>query len=133
MSVWRTTAVVLCSFRHKSPAGPAIDSDDKHDNHNDLPELEDIIQPDWLPVQTPQPPPPPPPPPPKPIKSISVDKIFANFCSVLNLQLIPEDERDTDAAATACREAATAAAAAASCIARADYLTVPVEPSQKSS
>jgi hypothetical protein len=53
---------------------------------------------------------------------------------VLNLQLIPEDERDTDAAATACQEAASAAAAAAaasaaSCIARSDYLTVPEEPS----
>jgi hypothetical protein len=43
------------------------------------------------------------------------------------MQLLPEDERDTDAAAAACREAATAAAA--SCIARADYLTVPGEPS----
>jgi hypothetical protein len=47
MSVWRTTAVMLCSFRHKSPAGAAIDSDDKHDDHDDLLELEDIIQPDW--------------------------------------------------------------------------------------
>jgi hypothetical protein len=132
MIVWRTTAVVLCSFRHNSPAGPAIDSDDKHDDHNDLPELEDIVQPEWLPVQLPPqplpPPPPPPPPPLQPLQSISVDEIFANFCSVLNRQLIPEDEQDTDA--TACREAATAAAAAAaSRIARADYLTVPVEPS----
>jgi hypothetical protein len=100
MSVWRTTAVVLCSFRHKSPAGPGIDSDHKYDDHDNLPELEDIIQLDWLPVQ-------PPPPPPQPIQSISVDEIFANFCSVLNLQLIPEDEQDTDAAAAACREAAT--------------------------
>jgi hypothetical protein len=47
MGVWRkTAAVVLCNFRHNYPAGPAINSDNKHDDHKDLPELEDIIQPD---------------------------------------------------------------------------------------
>jgi hypothetical protein len=89
-----------------------MDSDD-----DEIPHLEELAQPDWLPVppRPPLPPPPPPQPPQEPeYQSISVDEIFANFCSVLNLQLIPEDERDTDAAAAACPEAATASAAAAS-------------------
>jgi hypothetical protein len=58
---------------------------------------------------------------PQPTQSISIDEIFANFRSVLNLQLIPEDERNTDAAA-ARREAATAAAAAATRLAQADFV-----------
>jgi hypothetical protein len=129
MNMWCTTAVVMCSFRRNSPTGyaPPIYSDDE-----DILPLKELAQPDWLPVQLPAPPPPQAPPPPHPLpepefQSITVDKNFANFCSVLNLQLIPEDERDTDAAAAARQEAATAAAAAASRIARADYLTVPEE------
>jgi hypothetical protein len=59
-----------------------------------------------------------------------MDKVFANFCSVLNLQLIPEDERNTDAAAAARQEAATAAAAAAARLARGDFVDFvrPVTP-----
>jgi hypothetical protein len=92
-------AIVLCSFRHKSPAGPVVNSDDEHDDrdqhdHDNLPDLVDIIQPDWLPL--PITPPPRPPPQPQPTQSVTMDKVFANFCSVLNLQLIPEDERNTD-------------------------------------
>jgi hypothetical protein len=102
-------AIVLCYFRHKSPTGPAVDSDDEHDDrdqHNldDLPELVNINQHDWwLPAQSPPPLPPgpltplqqpvtplpisqpPPPPPPQPTQSITIDEVFANFCSVLNL------------------------------------------------
>jgi hypothetical protein len=33
----------------------------------------------------------------EPLQSISLEEIFANLGLVLNLQLIPEDERDTDA------------------------------------
>jgi hypothetical protein len=139
MSAWRS-AIVLCNFRHNSPAGPVINSDNEHDDRNqhdidDLPELENIIQPDWLPVQPPPPPgpptplpqpmtplpgpppPPPPPPPPQPTKSISIDKVFANFRSVLNLQLIAEDEQNTDADA-----ARQQAAAAVARLARADFV-----------
>jgi hypothetical protein len=123
----------------------AIGHDDR-DQHNldDLPEPENIIQPDWLPVQPPPlgplmplqqpvtPLPLPPPPPPQPTQSISIDEIFAHFRSVLNLQLIPEDERNTDATAAARREAATtaAAAAAAARLARADFVDFvrPVTP-----
>jgi hypothetical protein len=55
MSAW---AIALCYFRHKSPPGLVLDSDDEHDDQDqhdldDLPELENIIQPDWLPVQPP--------------------------------------------------------------------------------
>jgi hypothetical protein len=115
MSAW---AIMLCYFRHKSPAGPVVHSDDEHDDRNqhdldDLPQLENIIQPDWTPLQQPVTPLPVPPPPPQPTQRISIDEIFANFHCVLNLQLIPEDERNTDAAAAARREATTAAAAAA--------------------
>jgi hypothetical protein len=129
-------------------AGPVVDSDDEHDNRDqhdldDLPELVNIIQPDWLPAQpppgpltplqqpvTPLPIPLPPPLPPQPTQSISIDEVFANFCSVLNLQLIPEDEHNTYAAADAGREAATAAADAAACLARGDFVDFmrPVTP-----
>jgi hypothetical protein len=126
-------AIVLCSFRHKAPAGPVVDSDDKHDDrdqHNldDLPDLVDIIQPDWLPLPITPPPPPPPPPQPQPTQSVTMDEVFGNFRSVLNLQLIPDDERNTDAAAAACREATTAAAAAR--LAREDFVDFvrPVTP-----
>jgi hypothetical protein len=59
-----------------------------------------------------------------------LEEVFSNFCSVLNLQLIPDDERNTDAAATACREATTAAAAAAARLAREDFVDFvrPVTP-----
>jgi hypothetical protein len=40
----------MCSFRHKVPSGPVIDSDDEHDDRDEhdldeLPNLEDIIRP----------------------------------------------------------------------------------------
>ncbi len=44
----------MCSFRHKVPSGPVIDSDDEHDDRDEhdldeLPNLEDIIRPAELP------------------------------------------------------------------------------------
>jgi hypothetical protein len=96
---------VLCSFWRNSPEGYAPPSNSDND---DIPPLEEVAQDQQQlqPVQPPPPPPPPLPPHPQPeqepeFQSISIDKMFANFCSVLNLQLIPEDKRDTDAAAIA--------------------------------
>jgi hypothetical protein len=114
----KRAAVVLCSFRHKVPAGQVIDSDDKHDDRDehdldDLPNLEDIIQPaviqphDIFFLSTITTPPPPPPPPPQPptqppsLQTVTLEEVFGNFRSVLNLQLIPDDERNTEADATA--------------------------------
>jgi hypothetical protein len=96
-------AIVLCYFRHNSPAGPVVDSDDEQDDRDqqdlaDLSELVDINQPDWLPAQPPPPPglltplqqpvtplpipPPPLPPQPQPTQSVTMDEVFVNFHSV---------------------------------------------------
>jgi hypothetical protein len=129
MNVWRTSLVVqLCSFWQNSPAGYAPPS---HSDNDDIPPLEEVAQ-DQQQPQPVQPPPPQPPPRPQPeqepeYQSISVDKILANFGLVLNLQLIPEDERDTDTGAVVRREAAAASAAAADCLARTEFLNIPEE------
>jgi hypothetical protein len=121
---------ILCSFRRKVPSGPVIDSDDEHDDRDEhdlddlpnlediLPNLEDIVQPAVVQpavdiVQPVQPAvdrqphdmfylsPPPPLPTQPPTQTVTLEEVFSNFRSVLNLQLIPDDERNTDAAATA--------------------------------